>query len=309
MRKKHTIFLSFLALALTLALSFSVVQLSFVSYADEVQTQIEEKPADDDPPPATSSTTKATTESTSISPIDTTTKKPPESSTKISDVISSVLNSTSATSSTTTENPGTSEKENPAVSEKSSEKESSATTANNSTSTTKNSGGNKTTTRNSRGTTKYVPVAPATTVKKMSVPHVDNTEISGSTLSPMDAYFERISGDTTTEPFSLYAEETELATTESSGRNLSTAAIVAICLVAIAAVVCLLTLLFAIRNKRANSVDDRPVEYDDEYEDTYADSDDASGDAYYGNTDSAASTVDESSQFTVVSLDDKDYKD
>ena len=331
MRKKHSFLVSAMALTLTIVLSFSAVHFSFVSYADEgelpagqvtptkaeelpgKETPKQEEPPKDqtpiqaDPPKDSPDTSSATSAST---PAESSSSKQDESSTKTSitfpNPFSSSTSSTDASTSST--NANTSEKDvQQDASEKSSEKEASSKDSSNS--TTKSGGGNKSTTKNTKYTTRYYAPAPATTVRKMTVPHVDNTEISGSTLSPMDAYFERISGDTSTEPFTIYVEETELATTETEKRNLSTTAIVAICLVAIGVVVCLLTLLFALRNKR--SAGDRVVEYDDEYEDVDVGASSAQGNSYNsGEADlNSATQVDQSSQFTVVSLDDKDYKD
>lgn len=324
MHKHHKVLASTAVLALTFFLSFSFVNQSMVSYADETSAPTttttkfpQEEPAPEDPTTkATDPTTAKTTASTtggSVAPITQSTSKA-DDSTGTKPGASRILDIFTSSTSNPADKPSVSEKENPPASEPHSETaatgSTSGTNPGTSTTTKKSGGSNKTTTRkNSYYTTRYTPAAPVATVPKMTVPHVDNTEISGSTLSPMDAYFERISGDTSTEPFSIVAEETELANSEQSGRNLSTTAIVAICLVAIGVLVCALTLFFALRNKRANADGNRAVEYDDEYDDT-AISDAEDNDIYNGDSYTGPTTrVDETSQFTVVSLDDKDYKD
>ena len=136
----------------------------------------------------------------------------------------------------------------------------------------------------------------------MTVPQVDNTTVEGTTLNPLDAYFERISGDsnmfttveaeTVTEPEELPAEH----------KQLSTIAIVAICLGAIALVTVALTAGFAVRNRRAADAQDAAPDYET----------DAYGEAQYEapqQPQNVRAQVDESDTFTVVSLDDKDYKD
>ena len=168
-------------------------------------------------------------------------------------------------------------------------------------STTKDA--NKTTTKKNNKTTtaKYTTTKPY--VPHMTIPQVDNTTIEGTTLNPLDAYFERISGDSNT--FTTYAPEetTEAEPEPEEHKQLSTIAIVAICLGGIALVVVALTAGFAIRNKHAADDEDDAPDYETE---AYG------ADAYEAPQEPVQNTrpqVDESDSFTVVSLDDKDYKD
>ena len=166
------------------------------------------------------------------------------------------------------------------------------------------SGKNKTSTyKNAWNTTRSTKVY-------MTVPQVENTTVAGSTLSPMDAYFERISGMTYAEPTEV-TEQTMVIEEmpEDDNTQLSTPAIVAICLGGIALVTLGLTGAFVIRNKRAGSNDDGidPDPFNPDYEDPYVHPDPTGSDS--GAAQNTPSQVDESGTFTVVSLDDKDYID
>ncbi|MBQ7542694.1 MAG: hypothetical protein IJT44_10445 [Clostridia bacterium] len=177
--------------------------------------------------------------------------------------------------------------------------------ADNTTKTT--SGGSERTTE--RTTSNYTPYTQRTTsyVPRMTVPKVDNTQIDGTTVDPMQAYIERISGMTNTYP-SEYFETSEGAAPEPGTKiNLSTPAIVAICVGGIALVTVGLTAAFAIRNKRAGGTQDTE---DDPYASPYDEGDDYPiDDPDDGQQDDQTDNVVESNSFTVVSLDDKDYKD
>ena len=180
--------------------------------------------------------------------------------------------------------------------------ESDTTKGNNDSSTTKKDN-NKTTSPNKRNTTttkRYVP--------RMTIPQVANTTVEGTTLEPLSAYFERISGDSNTFT-TITFEETqtmEVEEIEEEESPVSTIAIVAICLGGIALVTVVLTAGFAIRNKRANDAEDAAPDYEQN----------AYGTDEYDAPDEPEQTqpaerpqVDESDSFTVVSLDDKDYID
>ena len=133
---------------------------------------------------------------------------------------------------------------------------------------------------------------------------MDNTEIEGTVLDPLDAYFERLTGDTglAAGDSETVSETTQLEAQE-DGFKLGTVAIIAICLGGIAVLTCVITGILAVRNKKQSGA--AQVEYDDEYEDYDA--------AYSQGTENAAPeediSVNESSDFTVVSLDDTQYKD
>lgn len=287
MNKRVFSLICVLAVALVFALTAQTASLSWnVVAEDGVTNSTSKKGSEEDvyvPPttqPTTESTTQPTTESTTkpttTEPTTKPTEKPPvsetEPTTKPTDV-------PPASETDPTSNTDPSEKD--------------TTKPDNSTTTKKN--GKPTTTKNTT-TRPYVP--------HMTIPQVDNTTVEGTTLNPLDAYFERISGDsnafTTAEP-----EETTILEEEQpeEHKQLSTIAIVAICLGGIALVVVALTAGFSIRNKHAADAEDDAPDYET----------DAYGaveyDAPQEPDQNTRPQVDESDSFTVVSLDDRDYKD
>ena len=192
-----------------------------------------------------------------------------------------------------TDKPNTSEKNDP--SEPASEKPTPGTTKK--PTTTKNNNRKTTTTRRYIATT----AAPRVTAPRMTVPQVQNTQIEGTTLSPLDAYFERISGMTNANTTAAAEELVVSEMEEENGHNLSTTAIVAICLGGIALVTVGLTAVLAIRNKHSGAP---AQEADSEILEDYP------VDTDYASSESEQPTkVDQNDTFTVVSLDDKDYKD
>ena len=152
----------------------------------------------------------------------------------------------------------------------------------------------KTSTTKKKTTTKKYKT---TTVPKITIPVVDNTQIEGTTLSPLDAYFERIS-DVSDEPSYFFDETTEPTEDTETQRNLSMGAIIAICIGGIALVTCALTGLFVLRNKKA--AEDDEVEYDDEYEDSL--------DEETSVADISSTNVDNTGSFKIVNFDSDDYK-
>ncbi len=291
MKKRVFSLLCVLAVVLVFALTAQTAPLSWSVGAEEstsTKKSSQEEPyvepstsatsATQPPMPTTSSTTKKEEEDSST--------KPTESSTNPTDP-------TSKPTEKPTENPVTSEKEHPSGSEPASEKDSTKAP---SSSTTKKDGKTTTTKRSAYTTTKrYVP--------HMTVPQVDNTTVEGTTLNPLDAYFERISGDSNT--FAAITEEqTQPQEPEEEHKQLSTIAIVAICLGGIALVTVLLTAGFAIRNKHADDAETAAADYEN---DAYGANEYEAPEAKQQQT--TRPKVDESDSFTVVSLDDKDYKD
>lgn len=197
--------------------------------------------------------------------------------------------------------PPKTEKEEPPQTETPSEKE---TTTGSTDTTTQKKDDNKKNDKKTTTTFRYVPTTTRATVPHITIPKIDNTTMEGTTLSPLDAYFERISGDSNT--FStVFEEQTEVPEQdERQPMQLNTISIVAICLGGIALVTVALTAGFAIRNKRANDDEEIAADYEqnaygeDDYDET------AEPDAQANRPQ-----VDESESFTVVSLDDKDYTD
>ncbi len=288
--------LCILAVALVFVMTAQTFSLSWSTFAEDSvpPTSSTTKKGSEEQPyvPPTQPTTESTTKPTTTEPTTQPTTKPTttEPTTKLTE-----KPPVSETDPTTkpTDKPPVSETD-PTSNNDPSEKE---TTKKNPTSTTKKPG--KTTTAKYTTTKPYVP--------HMTIPKVDNTTVEGTTLNPLDAYFERISGDSNT--FTTFApEETTIPETDAEEpqehKQLSTIAIVAICLGGIALVTVALTAGFAVRNKHAAAEDeDAAPDYETE---AYG------GDAYEAPAEapqSARPQVDESDTFTVVSLDDKDYKD
>ena len=290
MNKRFFSFICVLAVALVFALTAQTAMLSWSAGAeDNTQPTVStsKKGSDEDvytPPttqPTTESTTQPTTESTTkpttTEPTTKPTEKPPVSETE----------------------PTTKPTEHPPVSENES-------TTNNDPSEKETTKSNKPTTTKKNGkptTTKYTTTRPY--VPHMTIPQIDNTTVEGTTLNPLDAYFERISGDSNT--FTTEAlEETTIPEPEQpeEHKQLSTIAIVAICLGGIALVTVVLTAGFAIRNKRADDTEDAAPDYET---DAYGTSDYTA--PQNSEPQNTRPQVEEGDTFTVVSLDDKDYKD
>ena len=287
-------------LCVVLAFLFAVSMASPVVLAETTSSSVSKKSNDEQP--YEEPTTKAAepsskpTESSS-KPTEPSSKptepssKPTEPSSKPTEPSSDPTNPTNPTSPTDPTNPT-----NPTSQTDPTDptNPTSSTNKSDSSTTTKKQSSGKTTTR------KYTPVQTTkSNYTKMVVPQVENTTQEGGSeaLDPLDAYFERISGNPTEA-----ADVTE-ATTEAqqeSETKLSTAAIVAICLIAIALVVVVLTVIFAVRNKRAEAQDGEAPDYDVGY--------DADDDIYADPAPKANDTPSDD-VFTVVSLDDKSYKD
>ena len=281
-----------LAVVLVFALTAQTVSLSFDVGAEDTVSSTK-KPAQEEPyvEPSTSATT------TTQPPMPTTasTTKPEETTTKPTESSTNPTNPTNPTTKPTESTPVS--ETSPSSTHSSSEKESET---GDHTTTTKKGGKTTTTTK------KFVYTTAKRTAPHMTIPQVDNTTVEGTTLSPLDAYFERISGDSNTFTTEAYFEQTQPTEPEEmeEPKQLSTIAIVAICLGGIALVTVALTAGFAIRNKRADDTEDEAADYEQ----------DAYGTDEYVETkpepkQQARPQVDESDSFTVVSLDDKDYKD
>lgn len=290
--KRRVSVLSVIALIMTLFLTATVLS-STLHAAGE--NPIPQPPAEEEPyvPPTSAPTTESTTASTTESTTASTTASTTEST-------SSSTSSTTESTSSTTVKPEDPEKSEPAGTTGHDPSSTSSTKANNSTpSTTKKTNGNKATTKRSN----YVPANTTAGYTRMVEPVVENTEPEGTVMDPMQAYIERINNMTTELPTETTVTE---AQEEAPARSLSTAAIVAICLIAVALVVVALTAAFAIRNKRAAEEDGdadlsdsgMPADPYDESDDIYAETPPASG----------ATKVDDG-PFTVVSLDDRNYKE
>lgn len=288
MNKRIFSLLCVLAVVLVFALTAQTVSLSWSAGAEDssAASSTTKKGSDEEPyEPPTQPTTESTTKPTEPS------TKPTEPSTKPTEP------STKPTETST--DPTTKPTEKPPVSE------TEPTSANTSeTNPTKESStGTKTTTKKNDKTTtkKYTTTKPY--VPHMTIPQVDNTTVEGTTLNPLDAYFERISGDSNTFTTAVPEETTEAEPEPAEHKQLSTIAIVAICLGGIALVVVALTAGFSIRNKHAAAAEDDAPDYEtdaygtDEYE------------APQQTPQNTRAQVDESDSFTVVSLDDQDYKD
>ena len=293
MKKRKLSFLAILIVILSFCMTVSITNVSLIvgaegeaSSTSSTTKYAPEQPYSsttkkEEPITSTTTTTKATT---------TTTTTKPDKTTSIIDIIGG-LTSTTTTTTTTTTKPNVSEQpENP------SEHENPSATSDPGKTTTKPHPNKTTTIR--KTTTK-----PATTVPKITIPQVDNTEIEGTVLDPLDAYFERLTGDTgLAAGDSETVSETTQPEAQEDGFKLGTVAIIAICLGGIAVLTCVITGILAVRNKKQSGA--AQVEYDDEYEDYDA--------AYSQGAENAAPediSVNESSDFTVVSLDDTQYKD
>jgi hypothetical protein len=304
MKKRLFSFLCVFAVILVFALTAQTATLSWRAFAEDpaetpsssstTKKSSEPEPYEDPTTASTSATTTTTTtkppesSTSSTTAADSTTSKPPESSTGTTD----------PTASTTDKPPVSETASSPATSEHGTETDS--TKDSSATSTTK---GNKNKNNKNKTTRAYVP---ATTRYHISIPVVANTTVEGTTLDPMSAYFERISGDSDlyTTAFEEITQTTEPEEMEQK-MQIPTIAIVAICLGGIALVTVGLTAAFAIRNKRSDGGEDIAPDYEQNA---------------YGFTDEYTAPereqpqtqrpqVDESDSFTVVSLDDKDYTD
>ncbi|MDD6061624.1 MAG: hypothetical protein PUB99_03310 [Oscillospiraceae bacterium] len=297
MNKRKLSWLAVLVVILSFSMVISFSNAALVSGVDENAPMISSstaittattKNAPEQPyePPADSSTASSTTATTASTTNEPATKP---STPNILDRFTSSTSSTTQTSSTSTTKADNSEQhENPSEQGSTGSTTGTGSTTKKTTTTTKKNIYNKTT-------------VPAATVPKMTVPHVDNTEIEGTVLDPLDAYFERLSGDTGIMTDAQTVSETTQPEQQEDGAGLSTAAILAICLGGIAVLTCAITGVLAVRNKKQGG--SGHVEYDDEYEDYEAEAPEDP------ESFAADANVDQTDGFTVVSLDDTDYKD
>lgn len=293
MNKRKLSWLAIFVVILSFGMVISFSDAALVSGVDGEASSSTTKYAPEQPVETTKATTTSTTmESTTKESTtkESTTKQP---TSNLIDIIGSLTHSSTQAPTTSTTKTDSSEQH-----EEPSEQNSSSSAASTG-STTKKTNSNKTTTTKRYNSSKTT--VPAATVTKMTVPHVDNTEIDGTVLDPLDAYFERLSGDTGVVAEVESASETTQAQEQEDGAGLSTAAIIAICLGGIAVLTCAITGVLAVRNKKQGGAG--TVEYDDEY-DAYEEEEPEDTESF-----SADVNVDQTSGFTVVSLNDTDYKD
>ena len=248
-------FITFLSLLIVASSFFCVARESGAVFSVKAETQASSSTSTTQKPgqaeeyvntSATSSTTESTTQTTTES----TTKQDgnkDNTSTKQPTIIdwNKLTSTTKKNEEEKTDAPSENNSENP--SEQESNSQDSSTT--------------KPSTTKKKTTKKHT-----TTVPKMTIPVVENTQVEGTTLSPLDAYFERISGNTEGDTYFFSEPETDEILEEEEDKNLSMGAIIAICIGGIALVTCALTGLFVLRNKKASEEDADEYEYDDEYE-------------------------------------------
>lgn len=312
MKKRFFSLFCIFGLVLVFGLTAHYSKLVIVSGVDE-SSSTTKSTAVEVPVEPSSSTSASSTNPPMPTKESTSTQTESSSEPKTSDPAStSQTNPTDPSQTDPTEHPGTTNHEEPGTSETSTSQ--SGTTK---PSTTKKSGGdNRTTTKRNSGTT-----AAYTTVPRMTVPVVENTTVAGTTMNPMDAYYERISGMTFANEVES-TDQTHTASTEDGNNsgffsNLSTPAIIAIVVGGIALLTIALTMIFVLRNKRAAEDDDAadnggyPVPQTQDLPDPYmqqaVNNDPFVQDGY--PTDTVPGQVQETGTFTVVSLDDKDYID
>ncbi len=277
--------ITFLSLMIVVSSFFCVAHESGALFSVNAETQATsstttQKPAEEQEYNTTpTSSTSATTESTTQSTTESTTKSDgskDNSSTRPTIIDWNKLTSTSKKNEEEKSDvPSENNSENPSENEPGTDDPSST----------------KPSTTKKKSTTKRR----TTTVPKMTIPVVDNTQVEGTTLSPLDAYFERISGNSEEDTYmfaELTTDEEEEAEEE---KNLSMGAIIAICIGGIALVTCALTGLFVLRNKKAAEEDSDEYEYDDEYEEAEEASE-------------PSANVDNTGSYKVVDYNSDDYK-